>query len=110
MIHLEGVFYIIVLYHTRRALPVIHRVITPLRVVFFTPVLTHLFIRPFIGVKQLHPGPTLYEFSIFRGGPRNVCYSCLATSGRGPGEASTTPNLHVVTDTNPRMNGEFHIR
>ena len=72
MIHLEGVFYIIVLYHTRRALPVIHRVITPLRVVFFTPVLTHLFIRPFIGVKQLHPGPPCMNFQ-FSGVDPEMC-------------------------------------
>ena len=80
MIHLEGVFYIIiVLYHTSRALPVIHRVMTPLRVVL-TPVLTHLFIQPFIGVKQ--QGPTLYELSIFRVDPQMcVIYVWLHLEG-----------------------------
>ena len=64
---------------------VVHRVITPLRVVWKTPVLTHLFIRPFIGVKQ--QGPALYELSIFRVDPEMcVIHVWLHLEG-APGEA-----------------------
>ena len=89
MIHLEGVFYIIVLYIIQGGpyqlyYTVIHRVRTPLRVVWKIPVLTHLFIRPLIGVKQ--QGPTLYELHInFQGGPRNI-HVWLHLEG-APGEA-----------------------